>query len=200
MPPGSTTREPVGRLFIAVALPPAVRAELAALRAALEGAGVPRLRWVQPDGIHLTLKFLGDTPLRRRPEIEAAMEEAGAAGPEHTLSLGGLGLFGGRRPRVLWAGLDGDVAAVIALAARLDAALAERGFEPERRPLTPHLTLARVPDRAGDEQRRALRRIVEACAAPAPLPLAVDALRLIQSDLTPGGARYRTLAVRACGA
>ena len=180
------------RLFIAVVPPPDVIDALAAARAAFEAAHVPRLRWVRPDKIHLTLKFLGDTPLRLQARVEEAMEETAVATAPHLLQLCGFGIFTERRPRVLWAGLGGAVEEVRACAGRLDQALLGHGLpldrrEGDRRPLAAHLTLARLPERASAQDREALRAAVERVAGPPPLPYPVTALRLIRSYLEPGG-------------
>jgi len=188
------------RLFIAVAVPAPVRRGLTTLRPQLEEAGAPSmLRWVRPESIHLTLKFLGATHANRVAAIAQALQEAASVSAAHRLQVAGLGLFGGRRPRVLWAGLDGDVDAVSRCAARVDAALARCGFAPERQPFAPHLTLARLRDRATAQDREALRRAVDRITAigwrtPSSSAIPVTALQLIHSRLGPNGARYEPLA------
>lgn len=186
------------RLFIGVAAPPAVIDALAAVRRELEAAGVPRLRWVRPGALHLTLKFLGDTPIQRQAEIVGVMERAIGGTAPQALRLDRLQLFGNRRPRVLWADLGGDVAGVIALAARLDAELARLGFAAESRPFTPHLTLARVPDSLADADRRSLHELLRLVAPPLPVPLPVEAITLVRSRLGAEGPRYEPLAIIPC--
>ncbi len=178
------------RLFIAVAAPTAVVAELSATRKRLEAAGAPPLRWVRPEGMHLTLRFLGQTPAAAVDGIEAAMREAAAATPAQTPRLGRLELNNRRRPRALWVELGDGAAALARLAERLAAALAERGLAPEGRPFRPHLTLARVPPRLRSADRATLARLLTTTRAPAPLPLPVTALALMESRLGPAGARY----------
>ncbi len=197
MPAAATAHndEETARLFIAVVPPAEVRAALAQAREAFVAAGAPGLRWVAPEGIHLTLKFLGETALARREEIEAAMAETGAVRPPHSVHLSSYGLFGGRRPRVLWAGLDGEVDELSACAAQLDQALGARGFELEKRSLSPHLTLARAPSGAGQREEAALRGALERVPAPPALELPVTALQLIRSRLRPEGAVYETLTI-----
>ena len=190
---------PSSRLFIAAVPPPAVRAALAAtqeaLRAGLAGPGADvRLRWVRPEAIHLTLRFLGETPDDRRPAIERALAATAAAGAPIDLRLGAVGTFGGRRPRVVWAGLEGDVSALADCAAALNRALAAEGFPDEPRPLRPHLTLARVSGRPGRDAHARLLSLVAATPAPRSAAFPVDALELIRSELRPDGPRYTTLA------
>ena len=133
------------RLFIAVPVPSAVRVELQRARRHFERSGAPRLRWIRAEAIHLTLKFLGDVPSVRIGVVERELEEICAETQRHALRLTGFGVFGGRRPRVLWAGLDGAVADTVKLAGAIDVHLAAHGFPLERRDFRPHLTLARVP-------------------------------------------------------
>lgn len=181
------------RLFIAVPLPPPVRAELQRARRHFERAGAPRLRWVRAEAIHLTLKFLGETPLARVGVIERELEEISAETQRHVLRLTGFGIFGGRRPRVLWAGLNGAVEDTATLARAIDARLTVRGFPPERRNFRPHLTLARVSDGATAEDRTRLVGLVERVGSLPPLVLPVEQVQLIRSELRPEGARYTTL-------
>ncbi|MDE2640315.1 MAG: RNA 2',3'-cyclic phosphodiesterase [Chloroflexota bacterium] len=187
------------RLFIAVVPPPAVRAALAAtqeaLRAGLAAPGAEvRLRWVRPEAIHLTLRFLGETPDAQRPAIERALAATATAGAPIDLRLGAVGTFGGRRPRVVWVGLEGDVAALGDRASALNRALAAEGFPDEPRPLRPHLTLARVSGRPGRDAHARLLSLVAAAPAPGPAAFRVGALELIRSELRPDGPRYTILA------
>ena len=195
------------RLFIAAVPPPPVRAALVAMQEALR-AGLaapdagPRVRWVRPEAIHLTLRFLGETPGDRAPAIERALAATAAASPPIDLRLGALGTFGGRRPRVVWVGLEGDLAALDACASMLNRSLAAEGFPDDPRPLRPHLTLARLSGRAGRDAHARLLSLVAAAAAPskpAEAGFRVEALKLIRSELRPDGPRYTTLLTTALG-
>ena len=161
------------RLFIAAALPGAVLDALAQARPALssgrERANLPKLRWVHRERLHLTLKFLGSTPLARVEAIAALRETASETAPI-ALQLQGWGLFRERRPRVVWASLAGELERLADCAARLDARLTGQDIQPERRPFRRHLTVAHVPDRAPNEERVAPRVAVEGLTAPAPAP------------------------------
>ena len=141
------------RLFVACELPDDVRDALGRLQAGLRRGDRAGLRWVRPEGIHITLKFLGGVEEGRVGEITPAL--ASAIEPfelrVRPASLGGfpsLVAGGGARLRVVWVGLEGDVEGLAALAGRVDAALESIGFPSERRPFAAHLTLARVSDRA----------------------------------------------------
>lgn len=180
------------RLFVACDLPEVLLSSLAGVQADLrERAGV-ELRWVRAEGIHLTLKFLGEVDESRRPEIEAAL--AGSVEPfDVGIKAVKLGGFGGRRLRVIWVGLEGDLDELGQLARVVERALGQVGFDEENRPLRPHLTLARVPDRLGNDQRRELLELVTDFELPAMPSVRLSRLSLIRSVLGPGGARYETL-------
>ena len=126
------------RLFIAAVPPPSVRAALVAMQDALRAGPAARptpareLRWVRPEAMHLTLRFLGGTPGERAPAIGRALAATAAASPPIDLRLGALGTFGGHRPRVVWVGLEGDLAALAACAAMLNRAPGRGGLP--RRP------------------------------------------------------------------
>ena len=186
------------RLFIAAALPGAVLDALTQARPAFSSgrqrATLPKLRWVHRDRGHLTLKFLGSTLLARVEAIDAALRETVAATAPITLQLQGRGLFDGRRPRVAWAGLVGQLDRLADCAARLEARLSGQDVPPERRPFCPHLTIARVPDRAPHEKRVALRVAVERLTGPARArPWQVGELHLFRNHLG-ADAHYETLA------
>jgi 2'-5' RNA ligase len=183
------------RLFVACELPPEMKAALTALQDALRRQGAPRVRWVRPEGIHLTLKFLGAVPAQRVADICAALAPTVEGIRPLRLSLGSLGAFGGRRgARVVWVGLEGDVERVAELQRRVEAALARLGFPPENRAFSPHLTLARVPDQVGSTEREQLWDLTKALAAPKAAPVTIREVSLMRSILGPGGAVYERLA------
>lgn len=184
------------RLFIAVELPEEWLAALARVQEALRAAGLDALRWTRPEGIHLTLKFLGEVPEERLAGVVQAMTRAAARARPFTLRLGQLGAFGGpQRPRVLWAGVEGELEALTRLWRALEAEVRPLGFPPERDTLAPHLTLARVPEPAQREVAGTLANVLPRVALPELPPLNVAAIALMRSLLGPGGARYQRLAV-----
>jgi RNA 2',3'-cyclic 3'-phosphodiesterase len=188
------------RLFIACELPEDWLTALAEASRTLAKNGLGSLRWVRPEGMHLTLKFLGDAGRHLLPDISDALHTASHSQPAFNLTLGELGSFGGRRGvRVVWAGVDGDVKALQNLQRRVDDAVAELGFAREIRPYSPHLTLARVPESApsdiGARIAAALRQVKPVETA----PFAVCETSLIRSQLGPGGARYTRLTSAALG-
>jgi len=188
-------REPSLRLFVACELPSDVRAGLEAIQRELRARGGERLRYVRPEGIHVTLKFLGEVPRSRVAPIQEALATAVPAPPRLRLRAGALGTFGGRqRLRVIWIGLEGDTQRLAELASRVEEGLERLGFSRERRPFTAHLTLARVHDSATPEERARLAQAVEGCPLPDMPEFIVERVSLMQSTLEPGGAVYRRLA------
>ena len=180
------------RLFVAVELPPPVTAALGELQDALRKRGTGGLRWVRPEGIHLTLKFLGEVPAQQVNAIVNALAPAVMGVVPHDLSLGRLGTFGGRNPRVLWVSVEGDIETLGLLQKQVEQALAPLGFPREERAFSPHLTLARVrPENA----RGAARPLAEAVAAVEVMhaKIPVRELALMRSQLKPGGAVYTRL-------
>lgn len=187
------------RLFVAVELPDEVREALAALQADLRRRGLDGLRWVRPEGIHLTLKFLGETPSDKLPAIQSALAESVKGVPPHRLSLGPLGTFGSqRRPQVLWVDLQGDLAPLGRLQQQVDQALATVSFSRETRPFAPHLTVARIRRESAQALAPRLAEVV-AAVRPPPANLDVRELSLMCSRLQPAGAVYERLAAFALG-
>ena len=160
----------------------------------LNTARIGGLRPVRPEGVHLTLKFLGDVPADRVGAIGDAVGKSAARHPPFALSLSGVGAFpSGRAPRVLWAGIAGDLDRLAALQASVDACLAELGFPRERRAFNPHLTLARLRDSASREERSRAFEVLRAAQSGGESSFEVDGVALFQSTLGHGGAVYRRL-------
>ncbi len=140
------------RLFVALEPPELVRRRLEEMVGELRrlgGSAAREVRWVAPGNVHLTLHFLGNAPEERLEEVKAAVAAAAAAARPLLLEVRGAGGFPNtRRPRVVWAGLAGDVAPIGPLVKDLGARLAPLGFPPEERPFSPHLTLGRARDGA----------------------------------------------------
>jgi RNA 2',3'-cyclic 3'-phosphodiesterase len=137
------------RLFVAVDPAPNVVDHLRAATARVRSLA-PDARWVDLAGLHLTLSFLGDTEAERVPQLTAVLAAVALRHPPTDLQFGGAGTFGSRAPRVLWAGVTGDVAALVATQVDLAAALEPLGYVPEARAFTPHLTLARSREPRGE--------------------------------------------------
>ena len=181
------------RLFVAIELPASVRQRLADVANELRGMGLERLRWARTENIHITLKFLGETPTDRQPQIEDALRSAAEGVASHELTLGELGKFGGRQnPRVLWVDVRGDVDALKALQKRVDAGIAALGFPADERPFAAHLTLARVPQDLAKKVARPLTEAIDALKVPDP-PIPVREIVLMRSELRREGPIYTRL-------
>jgi len=181
------------RCFVAIDLPDDVRAALARTQASLGQRG-PRadLRWVDPAGLHVTLKFLGEVAEDR---LSAVTDAVGAAVAPHAaiaLAVAGLGGFPSLgRPRVLWAGMPAGVAELARLAAGVDTSLAPLGFPAESRPFRGHVTIARV------RSPRGIGKITAAIRTDADADFGrwtATGVVLFRSRLRPSGAVYEPLA------
>ena len=187
------------RLFVAIELPAPVRVALAEAQALLRRANLP-VRWSQPEQMHLTLQFLGDTDAAQVPALAAAIGRAADAAAPLSLRLAGLGAFPNtRRPSVVWAGVAGDVPALEALAAGLGRELAGLGIAQERRPFRAHLTLGRTRREAVPPELARIGAALASVLGPTPVEWQADALVLFRSELGRDGARYTALAHAALG-
>jgi len=177
------------RSFFAIDLPAALTAEIQVLQAHLRNVGAD-VRWTRPEGVHLTLKFLGDLA---EDLIEPLAQAAGRVAAGHaplTLRVSGAGVFPGRsKPRVLWLGLDGDLERLINLQKDIETAAVEFGFAPEGRPFRPHLTLGRF--RSNRRKNELLVQVEQ--LRPRPLEFPAEEVILFKSDLKPTGAVYTPL-------
>lgn len=179
------------RLFVALPLPDAVREQVAGVQATLRPHGW-RVKWVNPDLAHLTLKFLGESPPGRVPAIEKVLENLVERHPAVHVRTDAIGVFPSlARPRVIWLGLDGDLSPLGALAADVDRALARLRFRREYRPFQPHITLGRL--RWGENPLRDFDRATREIDVPA-LDVTFDRVQLVRSVLGHGGPSYTTLA------
>ena len=179
----------VSRLFIAVELTPAARLYTEeALHIFKEGlpSGV---RWVRPEGIHLTLKFLGNVSNDAIPTIESVMRRATEGVCRFTVQVHGAGCFPStRRPRVLWLGLQGELEPLLTAQSRLEDSLEALGVERENRPFRPHLTVGRVSGGLPKGWSERLEKTLGIVGAMGPCDLPVDGLSLMESVLGRGGA------------
>jgi len=179
------------RLFIAVELPPDLKQRIKAMATVLRGKDLGEFRWVRPENIHLTLKFLGETPAERLSEITAAMTVAVRDIEPFILKLGKTGVFPSmRRPRVFWLGLDESLEQLMELQATLQTALKAIGFAEERDHFVPHLTLARIPRSLSSMERVSFESqwpLLQGLELPA---LRVERISLMESQLSQQGARY----------
>lgn len=176
------------RAFLALDLDAPARERILAAMADLRRQ-LPQVRWVRPEGLHLTLRFLGWTDEVTLAAIGDAIAPAARACPPAAVPLGQLGMFPDRgAPRVLWIGLE-LTSQMLALQRACEEAAGAHGFEAEERAFRPHLTLGRWKDRA---PRPELRPIELGAAR-------LDRLTLFRSDLKPSGAVYTPIRVFPLG-
>jgi len=184
------------RSFIAIELPEEVRRGLAKLRSELERAEHRFVKWVDPEGIHLTLKFLGNIPFKQVTEVTKAIEEAAQGVAPFHLEISGLGAFPNlKQPRVLWVGIGGEIDTLLRLQQNIDSALASLGFAKEERPFMPHLTLARIRQGASPLERRNFGELAMSASFEASYPIDAKVVSLMRSQLTPEGAIYTRLSM-----
>ena len=179
------------RSFIAVHIPDAVRRDISILIGGLRSCGDGEdVKWVRPESLHLTLKFLGDVEQERIGAAAGAIERSVSAQPAFDLTLGGTGAFPNpRRPSVLWIGVRKGAEPLASLAGAVETGLAGLGFEREKRPFSAHLTLGRIrsPGNAGKIVERMTAAGFE-CD-----PFRIHAVHVMKSDLQRSGAVYTTL-------
>ena len=184
------------RTFVAVETPPEMQSALALGTASLQKA-LPRplVRWVAPQNVHLTLKFLGDvSPANLEKLVEALTSEV-ATRVSFSMTLGGLGAFPTpRRARIIWVGLDAPPA-LTALLHGIEAVAARLGYAAEDRPFSPHLTIGRVGLHVSGTDLLRIREALEATTVGTLGTVNVAAIHIFKSDLRPGGSVYTPLYV-----
>jgi 2'-5' RNA ligase len=174
------------RAFIAIDLPESVRAALRHKQASFRSVA-PDARWAQPEGIHLTLKFLGEVSDRKVREVCENLKNLGRFGG-FAIGLKGFGFFpDARRPRVFWAGVEAP-AGLYRLAEQVEEAMGKIGFAREERAFRPHLTLARfrVP-----QPQPSLQALLTEQGEQDLGNFEVTEFFLFESKLSPRGAEYR---------
>jgi len=176
------------RLFVALEIPPVVRENLAAMVSDLRGLA-PQLKWVRTENLHVTLKFIGDTPAENLGAIGQALSALRSNG-QVELHFRGFGFFPNeKRPSVFWTGIEASEN-LGTLAGDIDRALEAVGIPREQRPFTPHLTLARISTSGLTET---LRAAIQQNRTRDFGALNTHEFHLIESKLKPSGAEYTTL-------
>jgi RNA 2',3'-cyclic 3'-phosphodiesterase len=173
------------RTFIAIEVPEEIKAYLSDMCRDL-AADIPAaaVRWVRPEAMHLTLRFLGDTAVEQLPQIGDALDVTTTGRRAFPLALDKLGCFPNpKRPRVIWAGITGALGQLEAVRNALDRALEVSGWPAETQAFQPHLTLGRVKDRQARISLPWGRPLEE-------LLFDVTAVHLIESQLRPAGSIY----------
>lgn len=185
------------RCFVAIELPESVRAPLERFIAARRGAGRSDVRWCSRPQLHITLWFFGEVGDAAVAGLCDALRGVSAAVVPFELRVGQVGAFpNGRRPRVLWAGVEDPSRGCDAWLDAAQPRLEPLDFPREARVFTPHVTLARARDERG---MLALRRVFEDRPELTAASFVVDQLVLFESVLRPGGAEYRVVATLPLG-
>lgn len=186
------TDEETLRSFLALDTPDEIRKEIGTAQDRLKRIIQGDIRWVRPEGVHLTLKFFGNISGSDAANISDAVGRAAAGIRPFALAIGGVGAFPDpHRPRVLYLGMTGDVERLVAFQKGLEQALSMIGFPREERPFRPHLTLGRIRNPRG---LIGLAGVLEKEESYAAGQFTASGLGLFKSDLTPRGAIYTRLA------
>lgn len=179
------------RSFIAVDPSPEVLSRIAAAIKGLESE-TRGFRWVRPEGIHLTLRFLGGVEEEILSKIGGRVEQLVRGEGPISLTASGLGFFPNpSRPRVVWVGLQGETARLMGVQRKVEEAVYDLPVHQEReRGFTPHITVARIAD---FHSCSGIARVLEAARSADFGDFTVGSLILYKSDLTPQGAKYTKL-------
>jgi len=185
------------RTFIAIELDEAVRDAIGRVQGKFQRqAPHGSVKWVAPHAMHLTLKFLGDTPVSRVSKVADGLAAACAGFASFDISIEGRGCFPNlRRPRVIWVAVrDVGGRSLAPLQTAIERHIAPLGFPTEERGFSPHLTLGRVARSAGAAEEAAIGQMVERSVVEQIAVQRVHAVHLIKSDLRPAGPVYTVLA------
>lgn len=177
------------RCFIAIELPHELRERIGNALAPI--AQAREVKWVRPENIHITLKFLGSVPEQKIEDITAGIRRAAKDSGQITVRVRGAGAFPNtRRPSVLWLGLDAS-GALIELHARLEREMEQLGFSPEGREFSAHLTVGRV--RKGSRATKRTMAGFEALEGEEFGSFVAASIALIKSELRPKGPKYTVI-------
>jgi 2'-5' RNA ligase len=181
------------RCFIAIDIDEKTRAAIADLQKQLNAKVDIRkgdVKWVEPENIHLTLKFLGEIEDSKLPEIQEITKHVAETHSKFTLDIESVGSFGGRSAKVIWVGAGEGAEKLLALQKDLEGRLEQAGYPKEKREFSAHLTLCRVRNpKAGFKLADACRQFSDYKLG----KISADALYVYQSQLTPQGPIYTLL-------
>ena len=182
------------RLFIAVDFPPEIIAKIAKINTYLQTQVPGRmLKWVSPENLHLTLKFLGDVRKDRLPELKTRLENALVGQSGFCIAIEGMGMYPSpNKPRVLWLGIK-DQGNLKEIHHKLTLALEVFDPEPEKRSFSPHLTIARIRQNSDRESIREVGKTLSQFKVDTLGKLNICSVQLYKSELTPRGPIYTAL-------
>ncbi|MCF8069161.1 MAG: RNA 2',3'-cyclic phosphodiesterase [Desulfobacterales bacterium] len=178
------------RTFIAIEISEQARTTVCGIQNDLKSRGF-KAKWIQPENIHLTLKFLGDISPEKVEDITAAMISAAETYLPVQLFVKGVGVFPNvKRPRIIWSGVTGDLDSLTGLQKSLDKKFETLGFASEKRPFKGHLTIARTKHQLDSKK---MVDAIEAFRGKSSEPFLADRIILFQSELNNTGAVYTPL-------
>lgn len=182
------------RAFIAVELPDDLKLLLREFENRFKLSKFRCAKWVAPESIHLTLKFLGNVSSRLLDEVIRSVKIEVESSRPFILTVGESGCFPNiKRPKVFWLGLTGDTDKLVDLQSRIDGATAKLGFARESRSFTAHLTLARLREDCSILERNQFAEAVKGANLETDYSMRICSISLIRSHLKPGGAVYTRL-------
>ena len=186
---------PALRLFLAIDIPPHARETVVSIQNRFKTLDL-NASWVRPGNIHLTLKFLGNTPSERVADISKSVSEAVESFPVFKVALGEAGVFPNfKKPHVLWIDLKDPYNQLKILQGKVDAKMEQLGFTRKKKKFNPHLTLARIKPSKGKVRGvfEDLKQKVESIPSIDAEFFQVSSVRLIRSELTTEGSVYTIL-------
>ena len=184
------------RTFIAFELPEQIVGAISQIQEGLKKSGL-KMKWVKPENIHLTLKFLGNIKTSDVEKVDRAMTRSSRGVDPISLAVKGMGVFPDlRRPRVLWVGITGGVNSILTLHSAIEENLESIGFPKENRPFKGHLTVGRVKARIDSKILADAMKAFETFESES---FIADHLILFQSELRPTGAVYTKLKTQSLG-
>ena len=179
------------RTFIAVELPREIQERLRQLQDDF-GASLPDVRWTRFGNIHLTLKFLGDVEVSRVDKIRDSLIDVARQFSSFKMSLAGMGAFpNSRKPRIVWVGVEEGADRLVEIARSIESSMKNLGFQREKRPFRPHLTVGRIRRL---ENPQLMTRTLDESRVGDLGEFAVEKISLIRSQLDPAGSIYTTIA------
>ena len=181
------------RAFIGIEIPLEVKDALCNMSSSLKKK-VKDIRWIRAEGIHITLKFLGNISSANIKEIETVLDPLCSSGQAIDLNLNGVGVFPDlKHPRIVWVALGGETDKLTALQRGIDKSCAAVGFPEEKRAYTPHLTLGRVKSYKGGRKLKNLEQLFSEITFSDMPHFRANFVHLYKSDLKPDGAVYTKL-------
>jgi RNA 2',3'-cyclic 3'-phosphodiesterase len=184
------------RSFIALELPHNIKDFLKRIEDGLKSGCPAVVKWVNPENIHLTLKFLGNIEVSKISAVTGVIDESTRAINPFNLRVSQIGVFPHlKNIQVIWIGLSGDIDTLFKLQRNIESNLLPLGFPVEKRPFTAHLTLARISDYATFDEKQKISKIISEFKPEFEISFPVNAVSFIKSQLNRTGAVYNRLSL-----